>query len=279
MLFHAHVVLHLPHELGEPLSTEPGDALLRLLLDGDPHRRMATTRATGAAVLAGLFAAVRECGGHAMRIRDDAQTWIDLPVSPSVMGGTPDPWPRDLPRSWTEEPAAFELEAALEATALQGRIVLRHTPRHDPAQGAVTGSVSWAWRPPELEALAEPEARRALEAVDPGIVATRVRDRGRQSATQLATALSLRFDDAPAAWRGDVVVLVPPGEEDDREQRFGTILRGFDPIARAATWSLARRAVADAYRTWPAIDTRGVHGRAGRGRFVPGREDEVAHAV
>jgi hypothetical protein len=237
---------------------------------------MATTRATPAGVLAGLFAAVRDIGGRAMRIRDDAETWIDLPVAPARLGDAPDPWPRDLPRAWTQEPLAFELEATLDARALQGRIALRHTPRHDPAQGAVTGSLTWAWRPPELETLDELAAERALAAADPNVVAARLRDWGRRSASQATTALSLRFDSAPAAWRGDAIVLVP--HPDDADRRFDTILRGLDRPARTATWALARRAFADS-RTWPAIDASGVRGRAGRGRFVPGRDDEATHAL
>ena len=276
MLFHAHLALHLPAELGEAVPTDPGDALLRWLLDGDRHRRMATTRATSAGVLAGLFAAVRDLGGHTVRVRDDAQTWIDLPVAPARLGDAPDPWPRDLPRAWTEDPIAFELEAIVDANALQGRIALRHTPRHDPAQGAVAGSLTWAWRPPELEALDENASERALAAVDPRVVAARLRDWGQHSASQLSEALSRRFDGAPAAWRGDVIVLVPDGDDPDR--RFGTILRGLDGSARTAVWALARRAFVQS-KTWPAIDSNGVHGRAGRGRFVPGRDDEATHAL
>ncbi len=276
MLFHAHVALHLPHELGEVVPTDPADAILRLLLDGDRHRRMATTRATATGVLAGLFAAAREVGAHTMRVRDDAQAWIDLPVAPDRIGDAPDPWPRDLPRAWTEEPIAFELEATVEQTALQGRISLRHTPRHDPSQGAVTGSLTMAWRPPELDVLDDAGAESALSAVDLRVVAARLREAGRRSAEQLTHALSRQFDGAPAAQRGDVIVLVPDG--DDRDRRFGAILRGLDVTAREATWALSRRAVAE-LRTWPAIDASGVNGRAGRGRFVPGRDDEATHAL
>ena len=276
MLFRAHVALHLPHELGEAVPTDPADAILRLLLDGDRHRRMATTRATAAGVLAGLFAAVRDVGAHTVRVRDDAQAWIDLPVAPERMGDAPDPWPREFPRAWTEEPIAFELEATVEQTALQGRVALRHTPRHDPAQGAVTGSVTMAWRPPELDVLADVESKRALSAIDLGVVAARLREAGRRSAEQLAHALSHRFDGAPTAQRGDVIVLVPDGDDPDR--RFGTILRGLDPTTLGATWALSRRAFAEP-RTWSAIDGSGVHGRAGRGRFVPGRDDEATHAL
>jgi hypothetical protein len=276
MLFRAHVALHLPHELGEAVPTDPADAILRLLLDGDRHRRMATTRATAAGVLAGLFAAVRDVGGHTIRVRDDAEAWIDLPVAPERMGDAPDPWPRDLPRAWTEEPIAFELEATVEQTALQGRLALRHTPRHDPAQGAVTGSVTMAWRPAELDVLDDSQSQRALAAIDLQVVAARLRDAGRRSAEQLAQALSHRFDGAPAAQRGDVIVLVPDGDDPDR--RFGTILRGLDVTARAVTWALSRRAFAES-RTWSAVDPSGTHGRAGGGRFVPGRDDEATHAL
>lgn len=276
MLFRAHVALHLPHELGEAVPTDPADAIVRLFLDGDRRRRMATTRATAAGVLAGLFAAVRDVGGHAVRVRDDAQAWIDLPVAPDRIGDAPDPWPRDLPRAWTEEPIAFELEATVEQTALQGRLALRHTPRHDPAQGAVAGSLTMAWRPPELDVLDDTASERALAAIDLGVVAARLREAGRRSAEQLAHALSHRFDGAPAAQRGDVIVLVPDGDDPDR--RFGTILRGLDVTAREATWALSRRAFAE-FRTWPAIDAGGVHGRAGRKRFVPGRDDEATHAL
>jgi hypothetical protein len=276
MLFRAHVALHLPHELGEAVSTDPAEAILRLLLDGDRHRRMATTRMTAAGVLAGLFAAVRDVGAHTVRVRDDAQAWIDLPIAPERMGHPPDPWPRDLPRAWTEEPIAFELEATIDAAALQGRLALRHTPRHDPAQGAVTGSVTTAWRPPELEVLDDASTERALAAVAPNVVAARLGEQGRRCAEQLADALSRRFDGAPAAWRGDVVVLVPDGDDPDR--RFGAILRGLDPTTRVATWALSRRAFAES-RTWSAIDASGIHGRAGRGRFVPGRDDGATHAL
>jgi hypothetical protein len=237
---------------------------------------MATTRATATGVLAGLFAAVRDVGGHTVRVRDDAQAWIDLPVAPERMGDAPDPWPRDLPRAWTEEPIAFELEATIDASALQGRLALRHTPRHDPAQGAVTGSLTMAWHPPELDVLDDTQIQRALAAIDLGVVAARLREAGRRSAEQLAHALSHRFDGAPAAQRGDVIVLVPEGDDPDR--RFGTILRGLDVTARESTWALSRRAFAER-RTWSAIDSSGIHGRAGRGHFVPGRDDEATHAL
>src|SRR6185436_14199084 len=204
------------------------------------------------------------------------QAWIDLPVAPDRIGDAPDPWPRDLPRAWTEEPIEFELEATVEQTALQGRIALRHTPRHDPAQGAVTGSLTMAWRPPELDVLDDAATERALGAMDLGVVDARLREAGRRGAEQLAQALSDRFDGAPTAQRGDVIVLVPDGDDPDR--RFGTILRGLDVTTREATWTLSRRAVAES-RTWSAIDASGIYGRAGRGRFVPGRDDEATHAL
>lgn len=203
-------------------------------------------------------------------MRDDADRLFDCPVAPESGQRLPGSFPQELPSAWTEVPAAFEATAMLSTPQLEGRATLRYDPDHDPARGAVVGSVVWAWCPEGFQVdrlertLDEPGAIEGLERC--------LRAWGDHTSSVLGEVMGTALG-APAAHRGEVIVL--HGAASDDQRHFGELLADLSEEALHATRALSA-AAALGRRRRAAIDPSGTWGHVRRGRFIAGRQ---THAV
>ncbi len=265
MLYDALLTLDLPREIGPPLSTGFWEGLERWLFTGSWSRRVATVRASNAAVLASAYASLRQIGSRpALEIVDDAGELLDLGVPSEGWGDDPAPFVEALPERWTQEPCDFRVRASWRDDQLATVAVLRHTPRHDTEQAALSGAVRVLWAPQSTGA--ELEARLATAG----------------AARRLAALLTLHGDRTVEALQADLAqrlggrgthrsrVLIPV---EDGGGGFSEIYRGFPPEAIEAA------AVVEEALTgwWPALSSSGIEGRVRDGQFVP--VAEVIHAL
>lgn len=139
MIHDALLCLDLPAHLGPPLPTRALKGLENLLFTGRWATRRATTSVSTAAMLARSLAALRGLGFAEVHVMDDAGTVLDSAIAALPGDGTR--WPEALPPAWTEEPCALTVRAARSGDGVRAVATLRLTPRHEPAQAPVTGSL------------------------------------------------------------------------------------------------------------------------------------------
>lgn len=261
MLYDALFAVALPTTLGPPVRTGFWEGVERLLFTGRTRRRMAVCGRSPAVVLAGVYGALREAPAGAAHPRftvtDDADEVLDLGAALEGWTGEVPRFAERLPPRWTEEPCAFGLTAAWEEGGFAQVVRLRHTPRHDVEQTAVTGSVRVLWRPEKGGAAL---ARRLRSRQDASELAQRLRVHGSRVTDDVLARLQVALDGA-VAHRARVVVLVDQGRPD----AFADLLAGFSEPARRAVPEISEALVGE----WPALAANGVAGTVRSGRFVP----------
>ena len=253
LLYDALFTVSLPSTLGPSVPTPPWEALERWLFTGRARRRMACCAHASAAVLAGLHGSLRQApleGRPQFTVSSDADEVLDLAALPEGWDRRPH-FAASLPERWTTEPCAFRLRATWEEGGFAHVVQARLTPRHDPEQTAVTGSVRALWVP---EARGERLARRLRSAGDARELERRLHEHGRRVTRDTLTRVEARLG-GPTSWRSRVLVLV--------EGPFDDLLAGFPEAAIDAVPEVTRLLQG----TWPALSAEGVEGRVRNGRF------------
>ncbi len=272
MIYDALISMDLGSQLGPPLPTPPQRGLENLIFSGRWAERRASCPRSAAAVLARCMRVLREQGYRGLRVQDDAGTVLEQQV-PALLGDEASQrWPEALPPRWCEQPCSLALRAQLHSGGAVAAVRLRYTPRHDPEQGALSGSLRALWdigpKPDEPEAFA-----RSLEAAlqrerDLQELARRLRERGEQSCGALLRGLEEAFEAPPGSSWGRVLVLHGYGADPGR---FADLLAGL-PEDRRAQLPLLERRLRVSRGRWPALAPDGVPGHLHRGRFVPTAE-------
>ena len=257
MLYDALFTVATPSTWGPPLPTPFWDAVERFVFTGRAQRRMATCTRAPASILAGAYAALREAAAGAERPRltvtDDADEVMNLGAVPDSDKIFPERFAEALPPRWTQEPSAFGLMAAWEEGGFAQVVRMRHTPRHDAEQTAITGSLRVLWVP---EAGGKRLALRLASPPDASELHRRLLAQGERVAHHVFG----RLQDAltwPVSHRARVVALV--GE------RFDDLLHGFPDAAREAVPEITKVIRG----RWPALSSQGVPGQLRGGRFEP----------
>jgi hypothetical protein len=267
--------LDLPAHLGPPLPTRPLEGLENLLFTGRWATRRATTSVSTAAMLARGLAALRELEFGEVHVTDDAGTVLDQAVASLPGDGTR--WPEALPPTWTEQPCALTVRAARVGDGVRAVATLRLTPRYEPAQAPLAGSLRTLWDvgPGSGDeqtfgasfhaALRDERALREL--------CRRLTARGAVLAEGLLTALKEAFPHSDGTHWGRLLVLHGYGAQPGR---FADLLAGV-PEERRHHLALLEARLAESPSRWPALDAAGVPGWVHRGRFVP--DAEVLHVA
>jgi len=276
VIYDALLAMDLHSELGPTLPTPRLTGLENLLFTGRWGSRRKTCTLSSAVVLARCCRVLSTLGCSGLSVRDDAGSLLAQAVPADFQDATAR-WPESLPPSWQEQPCELEILGSLQGRGIAAAITLRYTPRHDPEQGALTGSLRALWdvRPTAGE---EEQFQRSMEAALMGEgslreLSRRLTSRGEQLALETAQCLGEAFTASAGSTWGRVLVLHGYRE---RPERFADLLAGLPEERRLALALLEDRVGRSAAR-WPAMDAHGVHGHVKRGHFVPSAE--VAHVA